>query len=163
MESPDGKELISLDSTLPNRLIAKALKEKAIFPLANWNFEKAEYSMEGSRFDFLLTDNNKKLVLEVKSVTLVKNQTGFFPDAITSRGARHLRELIKINKMKNWRSAVLFVLQRRDAKKIVAAPEIDSVFAENLITARESGVTILGVNCSIFIDRIVLGDLIPVE
>ena len=163
VENPTGSKLVSIDSTLPNRLIAKALAEKALPYLAAWQLEKAEYTMGKSRFDFLLSQENHQMALEVKSVTLVQQGTALFPDAITARGARHLNELTEIANRKNWAAAVLFVVQRSDAHRVLAAPEIDPVFATALAKARENGVQIWGVKCKITPRAVSLAGMIPAE
>ena len=116
VESPNGEELVSLDTTLPNRLIGEALRAGAMAEFRGWRFERAEVTMGRSAWTFLLNrDHDRKLALEVKSVTLVEDGLALFPDAITERGARHVRELAEIASREGWEAAVLFVLQRSDA------------------------------------------------
>ena len=102
------------------------------------------------------------MALEVKSVTLVKEGTALFPDAVTARGAKHVRELNAIASQANWTAGVLFVVQRADAHRVMAAPEIDPVFAETLNEARKKGVHIMGVKCKITPRAVILDDIIPV-
>lgn len=162
VENPDGSGLISLDSTLPNRLIKEALQERAVDEISDWELVRAEVKMGRSRFDFLLSrGKSEKMVLEVKSVTLVKEGVALFPDAVTERGARHVRELAEIVGRPGWEAAVLFVLQRPDAEEIRAAKRIDPKFADALIEAREAGVRILGRRCRVFKDRLELGGAVP--
>jgi sugar fermentation stimulation protein A len=158
VESPDGDGLVSLDSTLPNRLIRRALQNRAMEEFQEWGFVKAEETIGRSRFDFLLAGaGGKRLVLEVKSVTLVEDEVGLFPDAVTERGARHVRELGEIAARKGWYAAVLFVLQRSGASEIQAARRIDPKFAEALTKASEAGVRVFGRRCRVFTDRVELG------
>ena len=118
--------------------------------------------MGRSRLDFLLSGpGGRKLALEVKSVTLVKDGVALFPDAVTERGARHLRELAEIAGRPGWEAAVLFVLQRSDATEIRAARSIDPGFADALAEAKEAGVRILGRRCQVFLDRVELGPAVP--
>lgn len=162
VESPDGSGVISLDSTLPNRLVAAALREKAISELSEWELERAEIMMGRSRFDFLLSrGGSEKMVLEVKSVTLVEKGVGLFPDAVTERGARHVRELAEIAGRPGWGATVLFVLQRPDAGEIRAARSIDPKFSEALSEAERAGVRILGRRCAVLRDRVELGSAVP--
>lgn len=114
---------MGLDSTLPNRLIHRAL--------------------------------------EVKSVILVEDGVALFPDAVTEREARHVRELPEIAEREDWEAAILFVLQRWDAGEIRAARRIDPGFAEALEEARGAGVRILGRRCRVTRDRIELGPPVP--
>lgn len=162
VESPSGGELVSLDTTLPNRLVGKALKGQALDELRGWTLERAEVTIGASRFDFLLgRPEARKLVLEVKSVTLVEDGVAFFPDAITERGARHVRELGEIARKPGWEAAVFFVLQRPDAREIRAARSIDPGFASALEGAGAAGVRILGRRCQITRDRVILGPRVP--
>jgi sugar fermentation stimulation protein A len=120
--------------------------------------------MGRSRLDFLLSDPaGQRLALEVKSVTLVKEGIGFFPDAVTKRGARHIRELAGIAERPGWEAAVLFVLQRSDAQEIRAARSIDPTFAEALSEAKQAGVRVLGRRCLVLPDRVELGDAVPAD
>jgi sugar fermentation stimulation protein A len=163
VRSPDGRELISMDTTLPNRLVGRALEGNGLPEFGGFRMEAREWAHGRSRFDFLLLDDSgRRLVLEVKSVTLVEGDRALFPDAVTTRGARHVRELSEFAAREGWNAAVLFVLQRSDALSITAAREIDPDFAEALAEAREAGVRILGRRCHVSLDGVTLGDPIPV-
>lgn len=163
-ESPQGDSLVSLDSTLPNRVIRKALVSGAMEELGGWSLAGTEYRIGKSRFDFLLTaKDGRRLALEVKSVTLVQDRTAFFPDAITARGARHVRELMEIAGEKGWGAAVLFVAQRDDVERIKVAPAIDPVFAGELTKARLAGVRVLGRKCRLTLEGIELQEQVSVE
>jgi len=163
VESPDGQELVSLDSTLPNRLIREALLTGALEEFEGWNLTRAEFPIGRSRLDFLLAaSGGRQMAVEVKSVTLVEDGLGLFPDAATDRGARHVRELAEIAGRPGWEGAVLFVLQRSDAREIRAARSIDPRFAETLQGAKLAGVRVLGRKCRVFPDRVELGEAVPV-
>lgn len=161
VESPDGEGLVSLDTTLPNRLIHRALTARALPELGDWTLERPEFPLGGSRIDFLLARGERKLALEVKSVTLVEDGVARFPDAVTARGARHVRELAEVAARPGWDAAILFVLQRPDAHRIQAARSIDPVFADALADARAAGVRVLGRRCRVTLQRLELGDPVP--
>lgn len=170
VESPDGDGLISVDTTLPNRLIHRALAAGALGELGDWELERAEFTVGRSRIDFLLTRDDahgrRKLALEVKSVTLVDDGMALFPDAITARGARHVRELAEIAGSVDpagtrWEAAILFVLQRDDAHRIEAARSIDPVFADALAEAKAAGVRVLGRRCHVTPTHLELGPPVP--
>lgn len=164
VESPDGRELVSLDSTLPNRLIGNALRRGALEELAGWELVRSEFTVGRSRLDFLLADQHgRRLALEVKSVTLVEEGVGLFPDAVTERGARHVGELAELAGRQDWEAGVLFVLQRGDAEEIRAAKTIDPRFADALQRAEDQGVSLLGRRCAIHTDRVELGEAVPVR
>jgi len=162
VESPSGEALVSLDTTLPNRLIGKALAEGGLEELEGWALERAEVTMGRCRLDFLLfRPDGARMALEVKSVTLVEDGVALFPDAVTARGARHVRELAEIAGREGWEAGVLFVLQRFDAREIRAARSIDPVFAQALQEARKAGVRVLGRRCRVHLDRVELGPPVP--
>lgn len=163
VEAPEGDGLVSVDTTLPNRLVRVALERLALPELSGWRLSRPEYAHGRSRFDFLLDGRAGHLVLEVKSVTLVDGGVALFPDAVTARGTRHLKELAGLAARDRWSAAVLFVLQRSDARKIVAARSIDAVFADALDAAREAGVRVLGRRCHVSTEAVTLGAAVPVE
>jgi sugar fermentation stimulation protein A len=141
-----------------------ALETGGLPEFRGWSLERREFRMEGSRFDFLLSGpRGDRLVLEVKSVSLVEDGVAYFPDAVTARGTRHVKELTRLVGRRGWNAAVLFVLQREDAGRIVAARSIDPEFADALTCAREAGVEVYGRRCVVYQDRLALGSAVPVE
>lgn len=170
VESPDGGDLVSVDTTMPNHLIHRALEGRALEEFDGWTLERAEFTVGRSRIDFLLsradTRGERKLALEVKSVTLVDHGVALFPDAVTSRGARHVRELAQLAGSidaagTRWEAAILFVLQRDDAHHIEAARSIDPVFADALAEAKAAGVRVLGRRCRVTPTHLELGPPVP--
>jgi sugar fermentation stimulation protein A len=161
VESANGSGLVSVDTTLPNRLIHEALKVQALDEFADWELERREVTIGGSRIDFMLRRGDERLVLEVKSVTLVEDGVALFPDAVTARGARHVRELTRVAGEDGWSAAILFVLQRPDAQRIEAAAGIDPVFAAALADAKRAGVRVLGRRCTVTLERLALGGRVP--
>ncbi len=161
VEAPQGG-WVSLDTTLPNRLVARALEAGALDELAGWQLVRREWTHGRSRFDFLLAhETGDRMALEVKSVTLVEDGVARFPDAVTARGARHVSELTDLAGRPGWQATVLFVLQRDDARRIHAAPDIDPVFAQALEDARAAGVRILGRRCRVAPAGVTLGAPVP--
>lgn len=162
VESPDGSGLVSVDTTLPNHLIHRALQQGALDEFADWELERREVTLGGSRIDFLLRHaDGRQLALEVKSVTLVEDDVARFPDAVTTRGARHVRELAHLAQQDGWEAAILFVLQRPDASRIEAAPSIDPGFAAALADAQAAGVRVYGRRCVVTLDALQLGSPVP--
>lgn len=161
-ESPAGDSLVSLDSTLPNRLIGRALAVGAMTEFHGWSLVRPEFPLGGSRWDFLLKNSaGRRLLLEVKSVTLMEEKVALFPDALTARGAKHMRELAQIVRHGEYEAAVLFVVQRDEAECIRAAPHIDPVFAAALADAREAGVGVYGRKCIISLTGVTLAGSLP--
>lgn len=166
VEAPDGEGLVSVDTTLPNRLVRRALEAGVLEELEGWALERAEFRLGRSRIDFLLAREGRRLALEVKSVTLVEDGVALFPDAVTARGARHVRELADVAgsvdaEGRRWEAAILFVLQRPDAGRIEAARSIDPDFAEALAEAKAAGVRVLGRRCRVTPSRLELGAAVP--
>ena len=163
VESPDGSGLVSVDTTMPNRLIHRALQARTLEEFDGWTLERREWPLGASRIDFLLARADERLALEVKSVTLVDDGVALFPDAITIRGARHVRELAEVATRPRWHAAILFVLQRPDAHRIEAARAIDPAFANALADAKTAGVRVLGRRCRVSLERLELGEPVPVS
>lgn len=163
VRAPDAGPWVSVDTTLPNRLVEKALRSGFVEELRGWALEATEVRLGGSRLDFVLArGGGRRLALEVKSVTLVVDRTARFPDAVTARGARHVRELAELAGRDGWASAVLFVAQRPDVDRIVADGETDPEFARALEAAREAGVRCLGRRCHVTRQRVRMGVSVPV-
>lgn len=164
VESSDKRELVSLDTTLPNRLIRRALEEDALPEVAGWTLVRAEFPLGRSRLDFLMEDaGGRQMAMEVKSVTLVEDGVALFPDAVTERGARHVKELGELARKGEWEAAVLFVVQRSDARKVRAARSIDPKFAQALEDAKLDGLRVLSRSCHVFLDRVELGAALPAD
>jgi len=161
VELPEGAGLVSVDTSMPNRLIHRALAAGALEEFNGWSLERAEWTHGRSRIDFLLTRDNRKLALEVKSVTLVEDGVALFPDAVTARGARHVRELTALAQQPDWEAAILFVLQRNDAHRIEAAATIDPTFAQTLTEAKTAGVQVRGRRCQVTLTHLELGPPVP--
>lgn len=139
--------------------LAAELIESGIIPeLSSYNIGKREYTYGKSRIDFLLNDegkkgkkasrNENKLLLEVKGCTLVEDGHAKFPDAPTTRGKRHLEELIKAKK-EGMNSAVLFLIPREDPKIFSPNWEMDKEFSSTLEQAEHSNVLIIAYSFNI--------------
>ena len=120
------KNLIGINTHLTNKIVLEALNQKKVKSLVKFDNIKTEVKFsEKTRFDFLISNNTEKCFLEVKNVTLVRNnKVAEFPDAITSRGAKHLKELIRAKK-KGFESYMLYLIQREDCKSFKIAEDID--------------------------------------
>jgi sugar fermentation stimulation protein A len=160
---------------VPNRLVGEALRCDALSEISGWRLDRAEKTVGQSRFDFSLVRREpvkggkkgakkgaRRLLLEVKSVTLVEEGVGLFPDAVTARGTRHVQELAELARSGEWATAVLFVVQRDDAVQVQAAEAIDPAFAAALAEAKDAGVRVLARRCRVEVDRVVLGEPLAV-
>lgn len=157
----EGGRWVSLDTSVPNRIVLAALLRGDIPEFARYREVHPEYRFGGSRLDFLLTGLPGRCLLEVKSVTLVVNGLGLFPDAVSERASRHLRELARAVG-EGYRAVALFVVQRDDATAVAANAATDPLFAETLAAVVRSGVEALAMLCRVTPDGTSLGTSIPV-
>ncbi|MHA1209899.1 MAG: DNA/RNA nuclease SfsA [Candidatus Freyarchaeota archaeon] len=134
-------QLISLDSRVPNKLVLEALRKGVLEEFSEYSTITPEFKYHGSRIDFLLENGKRSCLVEVKSCTTVINGVALFPSAPTLRGRRHLVELMKALE-EGYRSCVLFVVQRTDAKVLRPHDQIDRKFGETLREASEKGVEV---------------------
>ena len=154
--------LVSCDARLPNFIIQEALEAQAISEIRNYRTIRREASFGDHRLDFLLTGGNRPWLIEVKSVTLVENSTGLFPDAPTIRGSEHVKRLIKATKDGYW-TAIIFVVQRDDATSFAPNDAQDPVFGETLRKACRAGVKVLAYNCQVKPEEITLHERLRVD
>jgi sugar fermentation stimulation protein A len=108
--------LVSVDSMAPNRVVGEALGSGLITEMGGLSVVRREPTYGGSRLDFLLGDGSARLLLEVKSCTLVEEGVALFPDAPTERGTRHLKTLESF--LREGRASVLFLIQKELARAV---------------------------------------------
>jgi len=154
--------LVGVNTMVPNRLVKKSIEDGLVEQLKGYENVKTEVKVsDRSRLDLLLTNGDKKkCFVEVKNCTLVKDGLASFPDAVTTRGRKHLVELQRLAKEGN-RSIIFFLVQRMDAKAFSPADNIDPTYAKELRKAKNSGVEIIVYDVIIDLNRIVLGKKIP--
>ncbi|GAK09236.1 DNA/RNA nuclease SfsA [Geomicrobium sp. JCM 19038] len=160
-EREDQRGFVALETTNANALAKLAIENHRIPSLEPWSIVRQEYTYGDSRWDFLLENGKEQALLEVKSVTYGIDGTGYFPDAVTKRGTKHVQELHRIAKSTNYKSIVLFIAQRDDLSCIRPAEHIDSQFAKALTEAHEN-VTIIGLKTRPTIDGYEVLDELPV-
>ena len=159
-----NKTMVGINTQLTNKIVFEALNQKKIINLIKFNNIKSEAKFsDKTRFDFLISNNKEKCFLEVKNVTLVrKNKVAEFPDAITSRGTKHLKELSRARK-KGFVSYILYLIQREDCKSFKIAKDIDQEYKNAFDNALKSGVKILCYDCKISDEEIKLNNQIYYE
>jgi len=135
---------IGINTIIPNIIAEEAIKDGTITELSGYDELKREVKYgENSRIDIYLKNDQQICYVEVKNVTLVEDDGNYyFPDSVTSRGLKHLHELMEMKKQ-GHRAVMLFVIQRSDGKIFKPAAHIDPKYAEGLKTAYENGVEIL--------------------
>lgn len=153
--------LVSVDSNVPNKVVREAVDRGIIEPFKGFRVKKAEYTFGESRLDFLLESDSGKLLLEVKSCTLIRDGVALFPDAPTKRGSRHLRTLTR--GLTHGRSAVFFLIQRSDANSFRPNMETDPDFAANLEEANRKGVEVYAYSSRVAFDGVFLGSRVPID
>ncbi len=144
----DKESKIGINTHLTNKIVFDALKKGLIKNFSNLKEIKQEVKFgENTRFDFLVTNENKKTFIEVKNVTLSRKKgVAEFPDAITSRGLKHINELLNANK-KGFDIYLLYVIQRNDCMKFDLAKDIDPNYCELLKKAVKKNLKILCYDC----------------
>ncbi len=144
------KTLVGVNTHLTNKIIKEALLKKKIPELKNISFIKPETVFDKStRFDFFLKSNNKKIFLEIKSVTLSRNKgIAEFPDAETERGKKHLIKLVEAQK-KGFDSFIIYLVQRNDCNNFKIADDIDPEYKKAYDYAKKNNVKILCYDCQI--------------
>ena len=144
----DGSVLfINMDSQAPNAIAAEWLPQSGLVP------KTATYRQEvthgDSRFDFCIHDGQgKKIYLEVKGCTLERDGVAYFPDAPTERGVKHIRELTSIAREENG-AYILFVVQMKGITTLRPNDETHKAFGDALREAKDVGVQILAVDCTV--------------
>ncbi|KJG36913.1 transcriptional regulator [Photobacterium angustum] len=137
---------ICVNTAQANRLVEEAIKNNVIDELTGYTSLRAEvkYGTENSRIDLLLeSESRPPCYIEVKSVTLLgKDRQGYFPDAVTTRGQKHLRELMEMVDQGN-RAVLLFAVLHSGIDNVSVADHIDPIYAQLLTQAVKAGVEVL--------------------
>lgn len=146
-----GNRLINMDSQVPNKAVYKWLMQQNLFD--DIEYIKPEYKYHNSRIDFFIKTKTKKILLEVKGVTLETDGVAMFPDAPTERGVTHIKELIKA-KDEGYESYIFFVIQMDNIKYFTPNEKTHPAFKEALVAAKEKNVQILAYDCIVTLDSI---------
>jgi len=160
--------LIGIHTGLSNKLVHEAITNGVITELQNYQqiLTEVPYGDEKSRIDLLLRKDDsadaEQCYVEVKNVTLVKDKIAYFPDAVTARGSKHLRELIKMVDQ-GHRAVIFYCVQRNDATEFRPAETIDPLYTETLQQAVQAGVEAMAYIAEVSSDEIKLVQSIPVS
>ena len=144
----NDKSKVGVNTHSSNKIVHDALKNNLIDEFKNLLEIKPETKFgTNTRFDFLVLKKKDKSFIEVKNVTLCrKKEIAEFPDAVTSRGLKHINELLKASK-KNYKIYILYLIQRDDCKSFTIAKDIDPNYANALTKAVKKKLNILCYDC----------------
>lgn len=156
------KSWVGVNTGLPNKLVAELFNNQPLKHWQKYDSLQAEVKInDKSRIDLVLWNsknhpdikkwNHKNLntplhLIEVKNVTLAKEGVAYFPDAVTTRGQKHLQELIELTE-KGFSCEMVFVIQRSDCETFAAARDIDPDYSQLLKEAKKAGVKISALPC----------------
>ncbi len=142
-----GLGLVNIDSQAPNQVVREWLL------LQDYDKVQPEYKFGNSRLDFYLEKGNKKIFMEVKGCTLEIDGIGYFPDAPTVRGTKHLRELTDAV-LNGYECYVVFVIQMPKVTEVRPNAATDPVFAKALCEAKAAGVNVICLQCAVTEDEL---------
>ncbi|MBE6105073.1 DNA/RNA nuclease SfsA [Anaerovibrio lipolyticus] len=144
-----GLGLINIDSQAPNKVMAEWLVTQG------FDYIKPEYTYGASRIDFYMERQEQRYLLEVKGCTLERDGIGFFPDAPTERGVKHIHELIKAKKEGYW-AGIAFVVQMPKVSEVRPNIETHPAFGEAMEQAMAAGVQSIILGCTIKPDSMIV-------
>jgi sugar fermentation stimulation protein A len=161
-----GKAYVCVDTGVPNRVIANAARRQQLPALAGYTNYASEVAFcPGTRFDMYLSGHQSAQTpdawVEIKSVTLVRERKAEFPDAVTTRGRKHLSRLAEAVKS-GQRGIQVYFIQRTDCEVFGPADDIDPEYGQQLREVLNLGVEVLAVRAKITKHRITLGRPVPI-
>ena len=144
----DKSSKVGVNTHFANKIVMHGLKNNLIKEFKNISEIKPEIKFgKNTRFDFLVSDKKNKIFIEVKSVTLSRKKgVAEFPDSVTSRGLKHINELVKAGR-KNYKIFILYLIQRDDCETFTIAKDIDPNYAIALNKAIKSNLNIICYDC----------------
>ena len=152
----DGLGLVNIDSQLCNKVAYEWLK------LQGYDYIKPEYTYGASRVDFYMEKNEEKFLMEVKGCTLEIDGIGYFPDAPTERGVKHLKELTTAVEF-GFHCIVAFVIPMEGVTEVRANVATHKAFGDALEEAKTAGVEVIFLPCKVMPEEVVIVDAIVAE
>lgn len=157
-----NRHWVDTNTQRANRVVEEGLRAGTVPGLAGFEV-RPEFRFGASRIDFMLAAPSGRVLVEVKNVTLVDERgRACFPDAVTTRGQKHLRELVEAVQQ-GWRAVIFFLVQRREAEAFAPADHIDPEYGRLLRQALGAGVEVVAMRTRVTEDTVVLDTMIPVE
>lgn len=157
----NGK-LVNIDSQAPNVVAYDAISAGVIPEIGQVDLVKREVAYQDSRFDLYYEKDNKSGFIEVKGVTLEENGLAMFPDAPTTRGTKHVRELVHAMRS-GYEATILFIIQMKGCHRFTPYFEMDKDFKEALLEASRLGVQVIAYDTVVTEDELILDKSIPVD
>jgi sugar fermentation stimulation protein A len=156
--------MVGVNTLVPNRLVFKSIDQKLIPELSEYTHIRREVRIgEHSRIDLMLTDGGaKRCYIEIKNCTLVSEGIAQFPDAVTSRGLKHIIELENLSET-GHRCMMFYFIQRMDAQVFRPADQVDPVYGRRLRRAVARGIEVLAYDVRIDLQGLELNKKIPCE
>lgn len=157
-----GATWVGVNTARTNGLVAEAISSGVVAELDGIETIRPEVKVsEKSRLDFLLTRGEEEIYLEVKNCSLALDRAAMFPDAVTTRGAKHLAELLTLRQT-GCRAVVFFCVQREDVDYFSPAEYIDPVYAQALREVAAQGVEVLAYGAALNPEAITIVRSLPV-
>ena len=153
---------VGINTGNPNKLAFEAISAGKIPELTGYSKVTREVVFGDSRFDVFAESETEKCFIEVKNVTLKEGKYALFPDAVTTRGQKHLKTLMEV-KESGMRAVMLYIVQRTDVEVFAPASEIDPEYAKALKLAVDAGVEVIVLQAKVSPDKIELTKKLPVE
>ena len=155
--------LIGVNTHLANKFVLEGLQNNIFTEFKNLeNIQSEVFYNKETRFDFLVSKKNQKCFIEVKNVTLIRdNVNSEFPDSITTRGSKHIKTLLEASK-KGYQCYVLFLVQISNCKYFKIAKDIDKEYYKNYKIAKNTGVNFIAYNCKITSKEIKVGKKVKI-
>ena len=153
---------VGINTGNPNKLAFEAISEGIIPELSGYTTVKREVKFGDSRFDVFAENEIEKCFVEVKNVSLKEGKYALFPDAVTTRGQKHLKTLMDV-KAVGMRAVMLYIIQRSDVEIFAPATEIDPDYAKALKLAMNAGVEVIAIQAKVTPEKIELVKKLPFE
>ncbi len=153
---------VGINTLIPNLIAYQWIKAGLIPGLEGYDLIKREVKFEDSRFDLFLSNSKEQCFAEVKNVTLREGEVAMFPDAVTTRGLKHLKGLIRA-KEKGFRAVMLYVVQRMDVSSFSPASHIDPEYANGFAKAMKSGVEVIPLRVKVLPQGIEISEVLGLQ
>lgn len=153
---------VGINTGIPNVLVYEAIRDQQIEGLETYTEAKREVKFEDSRFDVFAKNDQEECFIEVKNVSMKVGEYARFPDAVTTRGRKHLETLIRVKEL-GMRAVMFYVIQRSDVSAFGPAYDIDPAYAKALKKAVDNGVELFAFQAEVKPEGIELVKQLPVD